>query len=83
MKVLQITRDRSDKCGHCDRVLRTGQWVLEWLKLDNEGLYTKVRVQTHVECLRKLLADVPWENKKDQFDALRAEMAATGLVFPS
>lgn len=69
-------------CGHCSRKIRPGQWVLEWLKLDNEGLYSKQKVVTHVTCLRQLLVDVPDESE-EAFLSLRNQMKVSGRAFPS
>jgi hypothetical protein len=70
------------QCGHCTNKIRSGQWVLEWLKLDNEGLFSKQKVVTHVSCLRKLLVDIPDESE-EAFLALRNQMKVSGRVFPS
>jgi hypothetical protein len=82
MKVYEVDNTVDMSCGHCDRKIRPGQWVLEWLKLDNEGLFTKLRVTTHVKCLRGLLADAPDESE-EAFLALRNQMKVSGRVFPS
>jgi hypothetical protein len=86
VKVYEVSGIRggavSYSCGHCDKKIRSGQWVLEWQKLDNEGLYTKLRVVTHVSCLRQLLMDVPLESE-EAFLLLRDQMKVSGRVFPS
>ena len=85
MKVIEVTRRTADqhKCGHCDRRLHEGQQALEWVKVDPVTLYEKIRVLTHVECVREVIANVPREGSKEAFESLRREMATSGLVFPS
>jgi hypothetical protein len=69
------------KCAHCDRTVRTGEWLLEWVKADNVGTDTKVRYVTHVRCIRRIIADVPPDGE-EAFHELRSLIAATGNPFP-
>lgn len=88
MKVYEVAKGSGVtqlyKCGHCDGKIKPGEWVLDWLKLDRESLFTKQRVVTHIECVRKLIAEagVPEESER-AFRRLREKMVVTGKVFPS
>jgi hypothetical protein len=74
-------RPYQPSCAHCARKVKTGEWLLEWVKNDNVSLDSKVRYVTHVRCIRRVIADVPPDGE-EAFHELRQLIAATGNPFP-
>lgn len=68
-------------CSACQRKIKPGQWMVDFVTMNNETLYGRAQVSTHVTCLRKAIADVPDEDVQ-AFQKLRNAMVTSGKAFP-
>jgi hypothetical protein len=82
MQILQVIENSiygNYSCQHCKRKVKAQQWILHLQLMDVDTLR---RTVIHVKCLRAMIADVPDEDE-DAFESLRAQILATGQVFPT